>query len=453
MAAKDPLSRSEEIEQLVANNNLNDATKQLMDFQKEFSIDRAKKREVILIKSQYKLLNDQNRLGTITYEKYNLEIRKLKLQILEFKDSIIDEYNQHNLEHNNAISETSVIDNTSENTAQESSQPSKTKYEIARENFLKQKHKKQKRTQTVVKVVDIGKRYKSKVVNFCLSPINLELNLGEITTVVGENGNGKTTLLRIIAGDLAISEGELTYPLLMKNNKKDWYLIKQKIAYLPQELPKWYGSLMTNLHFTATINGIKGQDNIDEVNWMISRLGLEEYRQAKWSEISSGYKTRFSLARALVWKPKLLVFDEPLANLDINVQATFLQDLRDIINSQKHPLTAIISSQHLYEVESIADKIIFLKDGEAKYNGLISEFNKERECNIYEINCNVNQELLMNLLKPMGCSKIKESGTNFIIYVPVSVSNAELLQVLATHKVSIKYFRDISQSTRQLFET
>ncbi len=453
MSAQDPLSRSEEIEELITNNNLDAATTQLMDFQREFSIDRAKRREVIVINNQYKLLNDQNRLGVIAYDKYNLEVRRLIVQILEFKDSIIDEYNQRNLDYNNSISETSVINNTSENQEQKSSQDFRTKYEIAKENFLKEKRKQEETTQTVVKGINISKVYKSKRVIFCLSPISIELNLGEITAVVGENGNGKTTLLRIISGDLAISEGELTYPLLMKNKKKDWYLIKQKIAYIPQELPKWYGSLMTNLHFTATINGIKGQDNIDDVDWIISRLGLEEYAQAKWNEISSGYKTRFSLARALVWKPKLLVFDEPLANLDINAQGKFLQNLRGILNSQKDPLTAIISSQHLYEVESIADKIIFLKDGEAKYNGLMSEFQKDRNCNIYEINCDVSQELLMNLLKPIGCSKIKESGSNFILYVPISVSSAEFLEVLANHEVSIKYFRDISQSTRQLFES
>ncbi len=453
MAAKDPLLRSQEIEKLIANDNLDAATKQLMDFQKEFSIDKNTKSAVIIIRQQYTSLTEDNRLGIIDYPTYNLESRKLINQILKIKDSIIDEYNQRNLDNNISIDETSVIENITDNTAQETVKPSLSKYEIARENFSKQQQKYQKSIQTVVRGINIKKSYKSKGVKFCLSPINVELKLGEITAVVGENGNGKTTLLRMIAGDLAISEGELTYPLLMDKKQKDWYLIKQQIAYIPQELPKWYGSLMTNLHFTATIKGIKGQDNIDEINWIIYRLGLEGYRKAKWSEISSGYKTRFSLARALVWKPKLLVFDEPLANLDINAQATFLSDLRDIINLQEYPLTAIISSQHLYEVESIADKIIFFKDGEAKYNGLMSEFKKERDFNVYEINCDVSQELLMNLLQSIGCSKIEETGNNFIMYVPVSVNSSEFLQFLGTHQVSIKYFRDISQSTRQLFES
>ncbi len=111
----------------------------------------------------------------------------------------------------------------------------------------------------------------------------------------------------------------------------------------------------------------------------------------------------------------------------------------------------IISSQHLYEVESIADKIIFLKDGEAKYNGLMSEFKKDRKYNVYEISCDLKQEALMNILQSIGCDKVEEAGNNFIIYTPLSVTSAELLKILATHQVPVKYFRDISQSTRQLF--
>ena len=451
MAAKDPLLRSEEIEQLIANNNLDAASKQLMDFEKEFSINSSTRLEVISIRQQYNQFSKDNRLGIISYETYNLHINQLKAKIFECKNSIVDEYNQRNLDDSYSSAETSIVDDKSDNKIEEFSKLARTKYEVAREIFFKQQEKKQDNIQTVVKGVNIGKVYKSKGVKFCLSPIDIELNLGEITAVVGENGNGKTTLLRMLAGDLAISEGKLSYPLLTENSKKDWYSIKQNIAYLPQELPKWYGSLMNNLHFTATIHNIKGDDNIKEVNWMIYRLGLEEYRKAKWNEISSGYKTRFSLARALVWKPKLLVFDEPLGNLDIKAQADFLQDLRNIVNLQEYPLTVIISSQHLYEVESIADKIIFLKNGEAKYNGLMSEFKKDRESNVYEISCDLKQEVLMNILQLIRCDKVEEAGKNVIIYTPVDVTSAELLKVLATHQVSIKYFRDISQSTRQLF--
>jgi ABC-2 type transport system ATP-binding protein len=66
----------------------------------------------------------------------------------------------------------------------------------------------------------------------------------------------------------------------------------------------------------------------------------------------------------LMWRPKLLVLDEPLANLDINAQQLFLQDLKFIIKSVRYPLAVILSSQALHEIESVADNIVFIKQGQ-----------------------------------------------------------------------------------------
>ena len=350
MAAKDPLLKSEEIKKSIINNNLDDTNKQLIDFYTEFSTQESKYSIVHKINADYSFIKKSWRQRTMNYDKYIEHRSSLIIEILECIDTMIDEYNKYNLfvRYGQKYAQEYVLNTNIQ----------AKKQEIAKEIYLQEQQEKHKFTQSVVKATNIGKVYKSKGVKFCLSPLSLELKLGEITAVVGENGNGKTTLLRMLAGDLAISEGELSYPLLMENGRKDWYSRKQKIAYLPQELPKWYGSVLNNLHFTATIHGIKGNENIDQVNKIIDRLGLQEYRKAKWSEISSGYKTRFSLARALLSKPNLLIFDEPLANLDVKAKEELIKDLRNIVSLQRYPLTAIISSQDLDKVESIADKII-----------------------------------------------------------------------------------------------
>mgnify|MGYP000359675057 FL=1 len=104
----------------------------------------------------------------------------------------------------------------------------------------------------------ISKNYRTG--GFTLSNISVKLNPGQITGIVGENGNGKTTLLRIIAGDLAIDKGSLSY-FDKKSTHADftWEWAKEKIAYIPQRIPKWFGSLRKNLIFEATIRGIKGK--------------------------------------------------------------------------------------------------------------------------------------------------------------------------------------------------
>ncbi len=135
----------------------------------------------------------------------------------------------------------------------------------------------------------------------------------------------------------------------------DWIKIKNQIAYVKQEIPKWHGSLRENLHFDS-IHGIKGLQNKKDVDFILHRLGLIEYQNREWNELSGGFKLRFTLAKALVWKPSLIILDEPLANLDIHAQILVLNDLRDLANSSKYPVSIVISSQHLHEVEHIANK-------------------------------------------------------------------------------------------------
>ncbi|MES2516047.1 MAG: ATP-binding cassette domain-containing protein, partial [Bacteroidota bacterium] len=154
---------------------------------------------------------------------------------------------------------------------------------------------------------NLSKEYVSRSRNFKLEPVSLEIKLGELTAVVGENGNGKTTLLRLIAGELSQTSGTVAY---FEQPGLEWYDIKGKIAYIPQRPNRWYGTLIDNLHFFCSINDIKGEENEDHVNYILHRLGLFQFRHLKWTEISSGYRLRFELAKALMMRPKLLVLDE-----------------------------------------------------------------------------------------------------------------------------------------------
>jgi ABC-2 type transport system ATP-binding protein len=98
----------------------------------------------------------------------------------------------------------------------------------------------------IFKAHEISKQFYKGTSPFKLHPVSFELQLGEITGVVGENGNGKTTLLRMVAGLLSINSGSIKYPAL-NNSGKDYYDAKNKFAFIPQRIPKWHGTLMENL--------------------------------------------------------------------------------------------------------------------------------------------------------------------------------------------------------------
>ena len=143
----------------------------------------------------------------------------------------------------------------------------------------------------LISAENISKKYNNG--SFSLKPINLSVNTGHVLGVVGENGNGKTTLLRCLAGQLGLNNGVIKYHLLQN---PDAYAIKNHIAFIPQRIPKWYGMLKDNLHFSAAIAGISGDKNNLMVNFMLERLNLSSYAHLTWDQISSGYRTRFEIA-------------------------------------------------------------------------------------------------------------------------------------------------------------
>jgi ABC-2 type transport system ATP-binding protein len=280
-----------------------------------------------------------------------------------------------------------------------------------------------------------------------LGNISISIYEGDVWGLVGENGNGKTTLLRILAKDLKFDQGNLQYQI-DENVSSDYYL-RTKLTYIPQRTPKWYGSLKTNLKFAATHYGIKGEENELIVLMMIIRFGLWKYRNHNWDELSSGYKMRFELARTFLRSPKLLLLDEPLANLDVLAQQLILEDLKNLSQSLSNPLGIILSSQQLFEVEKISDKILFLKNGAPTH---LSNANEEEEqLTVLELDILNSREDLNAALECIAGYEIKFNGGTYLVSIPVKNGMNQILQALVNHNIQIRYVRDISQSTRRLF--
>jgi len=284
---------------------------------------------------------------------------------------------------------------------------------------------------------------------FQLKGVNLKINAGEITGVVGENGNGKTTLLRVVAGDLAADYGDVKF-LGKSVSPKEWRSFKEQITYIPQRIPKWYGYLRTNLVFQASIHGIPPQEIDARLNVLLDELGLQKYADLKWAEISTGYRLRFQLAKMLIGNPKLLVLDEPIANLDINAQEKFLSDLRRIVSNDKFKTAVILSSQQLHEVETFSDNVVFIKDGVIKYSGKVKDVGEGRVENTFELSGTISKEVFASLFSE-GILSVKTSGKNLVVSTDVSITAELLLTALIKADYKVSYFRDISSSTKKMF--
>ncbi|MGC4037548.1 MAG: ABC transporter ATP-binding protein [Chitinophagaceae bacterium] len=296
--------------------------------------------------------------------------------------------------------------------------------------------------QRLVTAKRISKKYNTG--HFSLKPVDLEINAGNIFGVVGENGNGKTTLLRSLGGQLFLDAGELQYHFL---SNPDRYSVKSHIAFIPQRIPRWYGQLKDNLHFSAAIAGVNGNENDIMVDFMLERFNLSRFAHLNWNQISSGYRTRFEIARILLQKPDLLILDEPLANLDINAQQTILTDLRFMAKSIYHPMGVLLSSQQLHEVEKVADTVLFIKNGECIFQS--NQQNKQPAVVTIELETTSARDNIIAALND-ETAQVQFNGNYFTVTSTIHTPQ-EILQKLIQENISVSYFRDITYSTKRFF--
>lgn len=304
-----------------------------------------------------------------------------------------------------------------------------------------------KTQEMILDVKNLVKGYSNS--SFRLGPISLEMRAGEVVGLVGENGNGKTTLLRCLCRELVQTTGSIVYQFPYDND----YDLRTKLVYIPQRTDTWQGTLLDNLQFTASSYGIIGEENQCLVDLIIHRMGLWRFRDYKWKNLSSGYKMRFELARMLLRKPQLLLIDEPLANLDILAQQIVLDDFKDIAKSPFRPLGIILSSQQLYAVESASDQVVFLKEGSPRMLHETEQQDSEarEESYIVEFECRLSQFELSEVLNRIGLRKLQLNGGTYVAQFSADVTQKEFFDVFISNDIALEYYRDISNSTRKFF--
>lgn len=297
---------------------------------------------------------------------------------------------------------------------------------------------------------DVTKSYRRG--GFVLKPISFELRVGEITGVIGRNASGKTTLLQIILGALSPDSGRTEYPALTRVGGKSWVNIKRQMADVAQLPDRWPGKLRPNLCYVAAMHGIRGKENEQLIDWHLERYGLTDYESSAWEEISGGYKVRFELVRALVTRPRLLVLDEPLAYLDVIARQEFLKNLRAIAASMETPLPIIITSQHLYEIEAVADQMILLDNGDCVFAGNLEDIAQKVKTKNIEVTLKAPQPAVAAALKHLKLIAIDGTVEGYILSFESSQKpDAVYIALYQAFGDKLVDFRDISSSSRSLF--
>lgn len=206
----------------------------------------------------------------------------------------------------------------------------------------------------MLQLKNIRKSYDGKVI---LDSISLDINDGEIVSILGPSGSGKTTLLNAILGLTEIDGGQIIFDgkdltnVPMKD--RGFNIVFQDYALFP------------NLNaYENIIYGLRNKPGIssaDEVQELICLLGLKEHLNKRIDQLSGGQKQRVALARTLVMKPKILLLDEPLSALDGVIKESIKERIQ-LIAKQYH-LTTIIVTHDPEEALTLSDKVLIINEG------------------------------------------------------------------------------------------
>lgn len=201
-----------------------------------------------------------------------------------------------------------------------------------------------------IKIKNLKKYYKDKLI---LDIPNLNIDCNKITGIVGENGAGKTTLLNIIAGLDKEYEGQILYDgqTLNKYIQREITLIFQKPRLLNRSVYK-------TISYPLEIRKIKKNEKEENINYILKKLDIHNLKDMNASKLSGGEQQKVSIARAIVFKPKILMLDEPTSNIDSNSINIIEREILDYCKREK--ATVIIITHNKEQAESLCDNIITL---------------------------------------------------------------------------------------------
>ena len=209
--------------------------------------------------------------------------------------------------------------------------------------------------------------YKS---GFRIHDVSLKIEENSVYALTGNNGSGKTTLLRLLVGLLKPKSGKIkVFNKELTRDKKDLWQIRQKIGFLFQNPDDqlFAPTIEEDVGFGARNLKLEEKEVKKRVDWALRAVRLNDFKNYSPFNLSWGQKKRAALAGLLVLKPKLLILDEPFANLDFNAIYNHLNIIEKLRKEEK--MTILFTTHNLFFVENWADKMLILDDGKALYEG------------------------------------------------------------------------------------
>ncbi len=220
-----------------------------------------------------------------------------------------------------------------------------------------------------IKTIELVKRYRDIT---AVDKLNLDIEQGELFSLLGVNGAGKTTTIKMLtclthvsAGDAFVGGYSIT---------KEPKQVKQLIGVSPQETAVAPNlSVKENLELICGIHGFTKEETKKRIEEISEQFTLQDVLKRKAGKLSGGWQRRVSIAMALISKPKILFLDEPTLGLDVLAR----HDLWEVIRALKGKITIILTTHYMEEAEALSDRIGIMRSGSLLAVGTAEELKQK----------------------------------------------------------------------------
>ena len=227
-----------------------------------------------------------------------------------------------------------------------------------------------------IETMELVKQYKNVI---AVDRLHLEIEQGELFSLLGVNGAGKTTTIKMLSclikptsGDASVGGYSIT---------KEPEQVKRLIGVSPQETAVAPNlSVRENLELICGIYGFSKEKTEKKIRELSGQFELDTILQKKAGMLSGGWQRRVSIAMALISEPKILFLDEPTLGLDVIAR----HDLWEAIRSLKGKVTIILTTHYMEEAEALSDRIGIMKNGSLLVVGTVEELNRKAGAKDFE---------------------------------------------------------------------
>ena len=204
--------------------------------------------------------------------------------------------------------------------------------------------------------------------------VSFEINKGEVVGLLGHNGAGKTTIMKMMTGYLEPTSGSIEVDQLQIDT--DMRAIQARIGYLPENCPVWPEmTVIDYLKYQAHLHGVEDAKIQLAVVDAVRRTSLKEKATSSIQTLSRGYRQRVGVAQAILHSPDIIILDEPTNGLD----PTQILQMRELIRELAKTATVILSTHILQEVQAVCERVLIMRDGKLVVDSSIADLQSGRQ--------------------------------------------------------------------------